>query len=226
MGTVVQGLDTIAPYVPPGALSPANFAAPTAQPDGTGAAGTSGNIVRADHVHPFSAFIPADHGMLGWSADPGVFGASTPTTVVAGTLQVIKLWVPVAGTIANLYLQVQTAGVTLTANQCLASWYDSTKTLVATSADQSGTWNSGGLKTMPVTANPVTPGFIYFAWFYNGTTPPRFLANTSGTSAVNVGLAAAASRYATADTGRTTTMPGTLGAFTANGQAVWCAVGP
>jgi len=119
---------------------------------------------------------------------------------------------------------VQTAGSGLTAGQCFAALYDSGKNLLQTTADQSGTWNSGGIKNMTISSQAVSAGKLYVGWFYNGTTPPRFLANTSGTNVVNGQLSAANSRFATADTGRTTTMPGSLGAFTASGQAVFAAI--
>jgi len=191
---------------------------------GAGTAGAATTETRSDHAHPSSMVTCTDLGLSGWSIDPSVFGASTPTSVVAGTVQVIEIFVPTTQTVTNIVLQVQTAGVSLTSGQCFAALYDANKNLLQTTADQSATWNSGGVKNMAITSQSVTAGKAYVAWFYNGTTPPRLLANTSGTNVVNGQLSAANSRFDTADTGRTTTMPASLGAFTASGQAVFAAI--
>jgi len=60
------------------------------------------------------------------------------------------------------------------------------------------------------------------AWFFNGTTPPRFAGTVGGvTTLINANLSAANSIWASADVGRTTTMPASLGAFTALNQGWW-----
>jgi hypothetical protein len=59
--------------------------------------------------------------------------------------------------------------------------------------------------------------------FQNGTTA-AILKAPANTSAVNGNLSAANSKYFTADTGRTTSFPTTLGTFTARSGADWFAI--
>jgi hypothetical protein len=75
-------------------------------------------------------------------------------------------------------------------------------------------------------AQAVTPGQWYRVGFYaNGTTLPTFARGSSvgavGSDLINYGLSAPTLRFSTADTGRTTTMPGTLGSQTAAPIAWW-----
>jgi hypothetical protein len=75
---------------------------------------------------------------------------------------------------------------------------------------------------MPLVGAPIAAaaGDVYVAFFFNGTTGPT-LPRSNGNALVNVGLAKASSRYATADTGCTTTLAGTLGTLTALSVSYW-----
>lgn len=142
-----------------------------------------------------------------------------------GTVYVQKLWVPV-GTITNIVTVVGTAGATLTAGQCFAGLYDDSKASVRFTSDQSGTWNSTGLKTMALTStySNTTARYMYVVLWANGTTRPAFTRAPGGNAAINGALSAANARWASADTGRTTTGPATLGAFTATANPYWIAL--
>lgn len=95
---------------------------------------------------------------------------------------------------------------------------------MAATADQAASWVSTGVKTIALTSpQTVTAGMVYVAYFSNGTTNPAF-SRGNNTTAVNAGLGAGAYRYATADTGRTTTFASTLGTLTSLNAAVWAAV--
>ena len=66
-------------------------------------------------------------------------------------------------------------------------------------------------------------GKYYCAIFQNGTTL-AILKAPANTGVVNGNLAAASSKFASADTGRTTTFATTLGTFTAFSGANWFAI--
>lgn len=181
--------------------------------------------VRSSNVGTHYSFDPTDFGWLAWNYPP--FSANTSATAgVAGTVYVARLPVPVSGNISNLYVAVGTPGAAMVAGQNFAALYSSTGALLQTTADQSAVWNSSGLKTMAIPTTPITSAFVYFAWFANAGTMPRFTAGANG-AIVNGGLTGANALWAsTSDTLRTTTMPANLGAFTAFPAAPWVAVGP
>jgi hypothetical protein len=208
---------------------------PTGSTGPTGATGSAGATGPTGPTGPIGlsdlrirGWQPADSGFLSWNYDPALGSGTGSALATAGLVYVIKLWAP-ATTISNVHLWMTAAGGTLTSGQCFAALYDATKAQVgSTSADQSGTgagWaGTTALKTIAVGswANP-TAQFCFVALFFNGTTGPAFLRNSNAGS-VNAGLSAANSRFATADTGRTTTMPGLLGTFTAINAGYWAAL--
>lgn len=161
-----------------------------------------------------STYLPSDLGYLAWTQDPNSCRDNSALTT-AGRVQLTRLIRVPAGSITNLEMCILAAGATLTAGQCFAALYSvATGALLGTTADQAAAWVSTGSKTMPISGGPVSwaGGDLWVAVFYNGTTGPGFLRPPSGAS--GNGKAAAASARFTRDstnTGRTTTMPGTLG---------------
>lgn len=165
---------------------------------------------------------PEDHNLLAWTFDPAPVGSSSSGT--AGTIQVAKLVAPTRLTISNLWLYCITAGTGLTAGACFGALYDGSKALLAQTTDQATAWASTGAKSMALASSQsVAAGAFYVAWWSNGTTQPAFLRGGAA-ALVNIGLATASSRYATADTATTTTAPATLGTFTALGVGYWVGV--
>lgn len=211
----------IPPFTSPG--RPLATAVPLLASGTAPAVGTSGKVARQDHVHPRNYWEPADHGIIAWTYDP-VAASANSVLGTAGTTYVAKCHVYVASSVTNIIVNVGTAGNVLTASQCLAGLYQG-GTLIGTTADQSGTWNSTGLKTMALVSGPfnITAGDVYVAFFANGTTLPAF-ARGQGSAAINVGITATASRFGAADTGRTTTLAGTLGTVSALGISYWAAL--
>ena len=166
-------------------------------------------------------FGPPDHNLAGWSYDPSAAQGGTvlPT---AGTLFLSKAKA-VSSLITNVIIHVASAGVTLTANQCLAALFSSAGTLLSATADQSAAWTSTGLKTMALLTPQTVPlGYVYVGFYANGTTLPS-LSRSGTVSALlaNAGLSAPSLRFASADAGLTTAMPGTLGAQTASANTYW-----
>lgn len=172
---------------------------------------------------------PSDIGLTTFNFRP-TDATGTWQMNTAGTVYVMKVKLPTTAssfTITNIHMVLTTAGATLTANQCLASLYSSSKALLSSTANMATVWaGSTGLLTMPLSvAQTVTPtsastSFVYVALHYNGTTAPTWAA-ASGNGGVNGLLSAANSLFASADTGRTTSEPATLGTFTAVNTSPW-----
>jgi len=162
------------------------------------------------------AWIPPDHSLISWTMDPSLASASTALTT-AGTLYAHKLHIPEATTVTSILMHVITAGVTLTAGRCFAALYQN-NTLLGVTADQSGTWNSTGLKTMNIAGGPVAvaAGDVVVGVWFNGTTGPAFL--RGNINIPNMGIAAMSNyRFGIANTGLTTTAPNPIAATTASG---------
>ena len=193
---------------------------------GINPAGNYTDVVDRLNDYDTIGWTAAQLGYLGWNYDVQYIQAGTALSA-NGTVYVAKCWTPVALSVTNLHVQVITAGATLTASQNLAALYDGSKNLVGTTGDQSTAWTSVGTKTMALTGGPFAISantFYYVAYFANGTTRPSFGRLGSNLGGMNGLLSAANSRFASSSTGRTTSMPATLGAFTATNLAYWVAV--
>jgi hypothetical protein len=169
---------------------------------------------------------PADQGLVAWTTDPaGSPGLITSAPLAtAGTIYVMALKVPAATSVGHIVMDMTVAGSTLTSGQCFAAlWQGAGGALIGQTADQSTAWaGSAGAVTMAISggAQAVAAGIVYAGVWFNGTTGPTFMRSAS-TSLVNVGPPANP-RWATADTGKTTTAPSTLGSLTAFITAYWC----
>lgn len=165
---------------------------------------------------------PTHYGQIAWAYDPALaINTSVPT---AGTISTVRLKLGAAASITNVVLYVQTGGATLTAGQCFAAIYQG-GTLIGVTADQATAWQSSGSKVMPLVGGPfaVAAGDLVVAFYSNGSTQPNF-SRASFSGAGNLNLTLAGSRFGTADTGRTTSMPGTLGTITADSNDYWAGV--
>ena len=165
-------------------------------------------------------WFPIDHNLISWTSDP-LTATGTYTLATAGTVYLVAIKTN-ATTISNVVYNVTTAGSTLTASQCFVGVYQN-GALLGTSATTSTVWASTGLKTTAL-ASPVAvqAGYVYVAFFFNGTTGPTFSAGS--TTLANVGLTAAQSRFATGATGATTALPGAPGTLTALAASPWVAL--
>lgn len=167
-------------------------------------------------------WFPQDHGLLTWAFDPSV-ASGTYTLATAGTVYAVDLKVAENTTVTNVVYKMTTAGGTLTSGQCFVGLYQG-GALLGVSASQHTVWagSTGVLTTALTSAVQVSQGVVTAAFFFNGTTGPTLL--TGGSGSGNTGLAAASSRYATADTGKTTAFAGTLGTKSALSQTPWVAL--
>ena len=179
-----------------------------------------------------ATYQPEDHNLGGWTFDPDIGVQNAPVAMTpAGTLHVARLRV-LRPVITNIHFHVGVPGSALVANQCYAAVFNDAGVMIginAITASLHGTgvngWGDGGAKTHPLTTpQAVTQyGWYKIVWWFNGTTGPAMSrASNSGSAIVNIGLTASTARFATANTGITTsaTLPGTLGAQT-GGSTAW-----
>ena len=168
-------------------------------------------------------WMPSDVGLVAWNGDYQFADANTAALPVAGTMHLARLEISEATSVTNILLHLSANGVTLTAGQCFAALYQAT-TLIGQTEDQAASWVGGaGLRTTPLVGGPfaIAAGTAYVVIWFNGTTGPRFY----GGQAVHAGNVGTPARWGTADTGRTTTAPATLGAIsTASSIAFWTAL--
>lgn len=176
---------------------------------------------------PRSLWQPSDHGFLTWNYDPAMANGSTvmPT---AGLLQLARVPMPVARRVTNIHMCCTVVGSTLTAGQCFAALFTAAGALVGTTDDQAAAWATGAVMKTMVLATPYDPpaaGDLYVGFWFNGTTGPAWArcAQQSGNMS-NPNLSAPNFRFATADTGRTTTAPATIGTQTGINTTTWVAL--
>ncbi|MDX6480344.1 MAG: hypothetical protein QOG85_854 [Gaiellaceae bacterium] len=161
---------------------------------------------------PRPDWIPADHGLLAWNGDVYCLASAGSTLAAAGTIYRVRLHIPEAMSITNIWCYVAVAGSTLTAGQCFCALYQG-NTKLGQTADQAAAWVSAGVKTMALTGGPfaVTAGDIDIAVWFNGTTGPALATGGQNAATImNVGLSLANSRWGVCDTGITTTAPTNL----------------
>lgn len=176
-------------------------------------------------IHPA---LPADHGLLAWNMPISAAVAAT-AVAVAGRIEFSRLRRVPACTATNLVTLCTTAGSTLTSGQCFGALWTSAGALVGQTTDQATAWASTGVKTMQLSGGPfaLAAGDYIVGFWFNGTTGPTFsrYVTSSGLSAItNANLSAPNFNAGTADTGRTTTAPSSLGTQTGTGTCYFVAL--
>lgn len=163
-----------------------------------------------------SGIAPSDFGWGGWSHDLAACFNAGVVLPVAGLVYLVALPIHGIQTITNLIISVGTAGSGLTSGQNFAGLYQNGAFLAAT-ADQSTNWASTGAKVMalstPQSVNS-SNGVVYGAFFANGTTRPALHEAAIGSSQWQAIAASGVFKRWTYDgtnTGRTTSLPSTLG---------------
>ncbi|HEY3923110.1 MAG TPA: hypothetical protein VGL75_00950 [Acidothermaceae bacterium] len=176
----------------------------------------------------------ADYGYAAMTCPPDTLAVSSAAMSNAGTITGSVMQLAATASPTSLDFSVATAGSGLTSGHCGVAVFDSTKTLIGTAFTADGatdlatalTGTGKHTCTLTPTGTGLTSlatGKLYAVMFQNGTTA-AILKAPANTSAVNGNLSAANSKYFTADTGRTTSFPTTLGTFTARSGADWFAI--
>lgn len=171
---------------------------------------------------------PTDLGYQSWSYDP--IGCRAGQVLTAGVLYLARVQIRQAVSLSTIYLGMTTPGSTLTAGQNFVGLYNSTGTLVGSSADQSSSWTTGGVEKVIALSSSaaVTPGFYWVGILANGTTPPTLAVGTQLISNLGGAAAGASARrfgaFGTAQTALPTSFtPSSVTALT--NQTYWVAVG-
>ena len=152
---------------------------------------------------------PVAYGYLGWSQNILAVG-QTSGALASGFKYVMRIKArnSAASGTRTITLAVNSAGSTLTSGQCLIAAYNSSGAKIgSTSADQSGVWNSTGVKTATIGTFAVAINdVIYVEILANGTTPPTFqgCGGTIVASLINQNLSVANATFTTNGSGATT----------------------
>ena len=172
--------------------------------------------------------FPAAHGVAAWCYDPAL--AVNSTQLTAGTLYLVRVNIAANVSVTKLYWWVANTGSGATTNQNLVGLYDSAGTLLA-SANVDTSFSSATLKTTTITSTALTAGSFYWvALLFNASVTPTLTRGSGWTgvdTAANLGLAAAAYRFAKNGTGRTS-LPSTITPSSNTGSDIagpWVAVG-
>ena len=166
-------------------------------------------------------WLPSDYGWLAWNFDPSL--ASTGQAATGGVLYLVGIKIPAACTITNVVLFCAVQGKGLTSGQNFAGLYQGGNLLAAT-ADQTTAWGTSGIKTMALSsAQSVSAGMVYVAVVSNGSTPAAF-SRSINSPVANGALSSGNYRYASANTGVTTALPGSYGTQSTTNNTYWAAV--
>jgi hypothetical protein len=230
-GGAVNVADVLAPTAPVPGQSYVLLSSRGA-PNGVASLDGSG-LVPLAQVDPLVSgrYRASDQGFAAWTFD--VEDVQASTVLPLGGLSHVVRFRALTSVISNLHFHVVTGGSGLTANQCFATLHNDAGAQLGAGAitgdlspASSAGWGSGGFKTCPLqVAQAVTPYAWYRVRFWgNGTTGPALSRKVNSASALlNALLAAANSRYSTADTGLTTagSAPSNIGAQTGAATAWW-----
>lgn len=182
---------------------------------------TFANNVRSNNA---SELNNIDFGYAAWNFPLWAVGGSN-TFGTAGTVRVLKLYVPVSATISTITMWSSAGGTLLTSGQNFAGLFNSSKTLLSATGDQTTAWASSGKYDMSLTTpQSVTPGYYYVGLFWNGTgVSPTWARMPQVYTGLPQGKNSTSGTYlcGNADTGRTTTFPSPLGTITANDNMYW-----
>lgn len=160
-----------------------------------------------------AAWLPSDHGMIGWTGDP--YTTNGTTTAAAGLLYLWGVKVPIATTVTNICLATSGTAGSGTSTGTFAGLYNAAGTLLGQTADIGALLVAGaGNKIVPLTAAVAVPAGFYWVGFVANlsvTQPSMRSWQNAGASipSWNYNLAAAQSRTAVNGTGLVA-LPGTI----------------
>lgn len=163
--------------------------------------------------------LPEDQNLIGWTFDPAAGQSSNPLPI--GAVQLLKVILRHPATITNIHARVSgTAGVGV--SNAWAGLYDSGGTLRGQTADQSTSWQSTGLKTMPMTTSYSAATGTYFLALLVGaaTTAPNFIRG-GNVDVHNAGLSAGNYRSGLFDSSLTALPASIAMASMTSGALLW-----
>lgn len=164
-------------------------------------------------------------GLAGWAYDP-VAATTGGITLISGRIYLTKFTAGTDGNINKIYVRLNTAGATLTANQNFAGIYDVNGNLLgatAAGAIDAALVGSLGLLTFTLTTPvAVQAGSSFFvAILQNGTTPAKFQAGMNSDAAfINM----LDNRFMQSTSTAQTSLPSVMPAVQTAIQCTWAAV--
>jgi hypothetical protein len=162
----------------------------------------SGSLAVAGHA--LGQDTPAAHGIAAWCYDPAL--AVNSTQVNNGTLYLTRVNIAADVNVTRIYWWAGNQGSAPVAGQNHVGLYSSDGTLMAATNIDAAV-SSAGLKTSVIPSQLLTAGAFYWVGLlFNASATPTLTRGSGWTgvdSAANLGLAAAAYRFATNGTGRT-----------------------
>lgn len=141
-----------------------------------------------------SVWVPADNGLLAANGDPNNFSANA--IMVVGSVYQMKLIIPYAMTVSNIWMAINTVGGTLGSGSrvTVASMFNASGTELAVTADQSTNWSTlTGAFAMPITSVALAAGQVIYVCLICGsaTTAPTPNQGSSQITVVNANLTGA-----------------------------------
>jgi hypothetical protein len=148
--------------------------------DDNQAAGSKGQAADSGHVHPATAWVPADSGLLVASFDPTV-ASSNSGALTVGTLYLIKLPVHLSLTLSYLWWGIVSAGSGASSGS-YTGLYSSSGTLLSGSSDIGSSLAATGAAKLALTsAQALSSGsFVWAALLVNLATTQPSLAQIGG----------------------------------------------
>lgn len=166
------------------------------------------------------AWAPTDQGYRTWSIDPA-FWALNSTSLVLGTLYLVELVVP-PGTLTGVAFRSATGG---TLTNFYASVFDSGAVRLGQSANIATTVQATGDVRVALTA-PLTfsTRTIIRVGLQSAGSAQCAIGRAGSSDSSNTGLSTSTARFASANTGLTTTVPSSHGSMTLVNSAFGVAV--
>jgi hypothetical protein len=150
---------------------------------------------------------PADRNLIGWAADVDVATTGT-ASIGTGALRLTKITVPIAAVAKTSITRVDVAGAGL--SNCYFGLYSAAGSLLAATGDQSGVWNSTGVKAVNFAATAaLTPG-TYYTGLLVGAGTDLLFSKLQGSDLINVGLGTAGQQQCATYGSGLTALPSTL----------------
>lgn len=149
-------------------------------------------------------FRPDDHGLITWT-DPPTSLSGSGFGLTAGQVYLSKFKIVDRSTVvSNIKFLLTVAQVGGTSGQNFVGLYNSSGTLLISSADATTAFSTTGEKTIAITAQTLAVGTYYVAWLANHSTTAPSVAGGGGNSALNnIGLTAGTARFLNTGAGNT-----------------------
>lgn len=169
-----------------------------------------------------NGYNPESYGVKGWSMDPAHI-ATGGTATIGGSVYLQRINIMNPGTLTKIFWGIAVVGVAPVAAQNWVGLYNSAGTRLA-AVDVTAKVTVLGPQTETISV-PVVRGFYWTAMLFNaGTLPQVYRGQNQSTPFVNMGVAAALSRFAINGSGQNT-LPASITPASNNQTALTLATG-